>query len=134
MTELCPRCGTPKVLVGSLYREEVQNPQALPERLGKIAPPTARAALHLFLFGLLLWLTIIYPAFASERPRQEYWRDFGLMGLVTVLWFYIWRNAKYNDHRKLDRYEETLTCPLHLEESFVPSMASHKDQNSGKDF
>ena len=106
----CVQCGNPLVSQADLYRLEVKNIDRDPVRLTLIAPPTLRASIHLFILGFLVWISIIYPAFAFDLKRPLV-RDYSLVLAVTGLWFFIWRSAKQEDQRRLKTYESVRICP-----------------------
>jgi hypothetical protein len=92
-----------------LYRFEVKKIDRDPRWLTTIAPPTLRASIHLFILGFLVWISIIYPAFAFDLKRPLV-RDYSIILAVTGLWFFIWRSAKREDQKRLKKYESVLIC------------------------
>ena len=105
----CAQCGNPLVSQADLYHLEVKNIDRDPVRLTLIAPPTLRASIHLFILGFMVWISIIYPAFAFDLKRPLV-RDYSLVLAVTGLWFFIWRSAKQEDQRRLKTYESVRIC------------------------
>ena len=87
----CLKCGNPLVSQAELYRFEVKKIDRDPRWLTTIAPPTLRASIHLFILGFLVWISIIYPAFAFDLKRPLV-RDYSIILAVTGLWFFIWRS------------------------------------------
>jgi len=106
----CPRCGQALRSKASLYELEVKKIHSDPQWRAFLAPPIARSSIHLFILGLLVWLTVLYPAFAFERPSPNFWRDFFLMGLLTSVWYIIWRRAQRKDQQRRSEYDAIQMC------------------------
>ncbi|HJV21811.1 MAG TPA: hypothetical protein VJ570_03890 [Holophagaceae bacterium] len=94
----CPRCQAELRPLPEVYEAEVLKMDADLERLARMAPPTSRAAIHGFIMGVLLWMSLLVPFFVVGH----FWRTCGPIWAATLLWVWLFVRARERD-RELGR-------------------------------
>lgn len=103
----CPTCGTDTQPLPALYALEVVKVEADLDRLGRLAPPTSRSAVHGFIMGILLWISLLVPFFVVNH----FWRAALVTWGVTALWVGLFVRARRQDRALRARYEARVGCP-----------------------
>ena len=103
----CPTCGTATRPLPELYAEEVVKVEADLARLGQLAPPTSRSAVHGFIMAVLLWVSLLVPFFVVNH----FWRAAVTTWGVTALWVGLFLRARRQDRELRVRYEARVGCP-----------------------
>ena len=104
----CPQCGS-EILssVAEYYDQEVRKPNADPQVLDPLAPPSRKALLHGVIFGFFAWAGFLAPFFAPEggmlRTSLPFW-------ILSVVWFPIFLWARGKDRASRARYEARSFC------------------------
>ena len=104
----CAHCGSERLQpVHEAYEVEVRRQDPDLELLQTLAPPTRRASIHGFILGILVWILLLIPFFASDRARI---RDtVGTLVLVLV-WVWIFRRARKQDAALTVAYKARTRC------------------------
>lgn len=103
----CPACGHGLQPLAELYEVEVRKVDGDPERLGRLAPPTARAAIHGFILAVLVWMSLLVPFFVVNH----FWRACGSIWALTVIWIPVFLKARAKDRRLQAAYAARHGCP-----------------------
>lgn len=103
----CPTCGTELRPLPELYEVEVRKVDGDPERLGRLAPPTNRAAIHGFILAVLVWMSLLVPFFVVNH----FWRATGTIWGLTLLWIPVFLRARAKDRRLRAAYAARSGCP-----------------------
>lgn len=103
----CPTCGTETQPLAALYALEVVKVDSDLTRLGDLAPPTSRSAVHGFIMGILLWISLLVPFFVVNH----FWRAALTTWGVTALWVGLFLRARRQDRELRVRYEARVGCP-----------------------
>jgi len=105
---VCAHCGSDRTQsFQEAYDLEVRRPDPDLDLLHELAPPTRRASIHGFILGLLVWILLLIPFFASEQARL---RDTGLTLAFVVLWFWLFKRAQKTDAQRLSAYRSRTRC------------------------
>jgi len=102
----CPTCGAALRPLPELYAEEVRKVDGDPERLGRLAPPTNRTAIHGFILGVLVWISFLTPFFVVNH----FWRANGTIWALTLLWVPLFVKARAKDRRLRAAYAARSGC------------------------
>lgn len=106
----CVQCGGEQWQpVHEAYDLEVRRPDPDLELLHRLAPPTRRASIHGFILGLLIWILLLIPFFASEQGRI---RDTGVTLVFVLLWVWLFRRARRQDAQLLKAYRGRRRCAM----------------------
>lgn len=103
----CPACGAALRPLPELYAEEVRRVDGDPERLGRLAPPTNRSAIHGFIMGVLIWISLLLPFFV----HSHFWRAALPTWGVTLLWVGLFAGARGKDRRLQAAHARREGCP-----------------------
>ncbi len=102
----CPTCGSELRSLPELYEVEVRKVEADPERLGRLAPPSSRAAIHGFILAVLAWMSLLVPFFAVNH----FWRACGPIWGLTLIWIPLFLRARDRDRALGERHAARLGC------------------------
>ncbi|HJV90461.1 MAG TPA: hypothetical protein VJ623_09165 [Holophagaceae bacterium] len=94
----CPRCQSQLQPLPEVYEIEVRKVDVDLERLGRMTPPTSRSAIHGFIMGVLIWMSLLVPFFVVGH----FWRTCLPVWAATVLWVGLFVRARKQD-RELKR-------------------------------
>ena len=89
-----------------VYELEVRKVEADLERLGRLAPPTSRSAIHGFIMGVLLWLSLLLPFFVVNH----FWRAALPTWGITLLWVWLFAGARRRDRELMMVYQGRTAC------------------------
>ena len=91
----CPQCGS-EILssVAEYYDQEVRKPNADPQVLDPLAPPSRKAVLHGVIFGFLVWLGFLSPFFAPEGTAL---RSSSPLWILVLIWAVLFWRARGQD-------------------------------------
>lgn len=103
---LCPRCQGDLRSLPEVYELEVRKPEADLERLGRLAPPTSRTAIHGFIMGVLLWISLLVPFFVVNH----FWRACLTTWGVSLLWVGLFLQARVKDRELRAIYGRRQAC------------------------
>lgn len=103
---LCPRCQGALQSLPEVYALEVRKADADLERLGRLAPPTSRTAIHGFIMGILLWISFLVPFFV----HGHFWRAALPTWGVTLLWVWLFTRARARDRELKASYGKRQAC------------------------
>ncbi len=102
----CPNCGIELRRLPELYSAEVLKIDGDPDRLSRLAPPTNRAAIHGFIMGVLIWISLLVPFFVVNH----FWRSALPTWGLTLLWVWLFVRARARDRELRRAYEARRAC------------------------
>ena len=104
----CSHCGSERWQpIHEVYEVEVRRQDPDLELLHQLAPPTRRASIHGFILGILVWILMLIPFFASDRARL---RDTGVTFGFVLLWVWIFLRARRQDVALGAAYQARRRC------------------------
>jgi hypothetical protein len=89
-----------------VYEREVRKADADLEKLGRLAPPTSRTAIHGFIMGVLIWISLLLPFFVHTRFLRAALPTWGL----TLLWVGLFLRARTRDRELRAAYGKRRAC------------------------
>lgn len=104
---LCPQCQGELLPLPEVYEIEVRKVEGDLERLGRLAPPTNRSAIHGFIMGVLIWISLLVPFFVVNH----FWRAALPTWGITLLWVWLFTRARAKDRVLRKRYAARQACP-----------------------
>ncbi|HEU4952136.1 MAG TPA: hypothetical protein VFT46_09280 [Holophagaceae bacterium] len=104
----CPQCGSE--ILGSVaahYEAEVRKPDADPQALDPLAPPSRKAILHGVIFGFFIWLGVLAPFFAPEGAAL---RSSAPLWILALIWLPLFLRARRQDRVTQAAYHARRFC------------------------